>query len=130
MLDLIFLILMVIVIIKANMGEVNDTLCNVALVIGILAGILGLVQAFFLKGNSLWGLNIVVMLFAFVLKRVAQHFAKLYDQKIEEAEEQYRRAQERHARDFDNGRTVYTDDNFDDPNIRFGGGTGKNWNGK
>lgn len=130
MLDLVFLVLMLIILFKANKGEVNDTLCNVALVVGVLAGILGLVQEFFLKGGSVWILNIVVMLFAFILKRVAEHFAKLYNQKNEEAEEQYRKAQERHVRDFDNSRTVYTDDNFDDPNIRFGGGNGKNWNGK
>lgn len=130
MLDLIFFVLMIIVINKANKGEVNDTLCNVALVIGVLAGILGLVQEFFLKESSVWILDIVVMLFALVLKRVAMHFAKLHNQKIEEIEEEYRKAQERHVRDFDNSRTVYTDDNFDDPNIRFGGGNGKNWNGK
>lgn len=130
MLDLVFLILMIVIIVKANRGEVNDTLCNVALVIGVLAGILGLVQAFFLKGSSIWGLNLLVMLFAFVLKRVAEHFAKLYNKKIEEIEEEYRKAQERHSRDFDNDKTVYTDDNFDDPNIRFGGGTGNVWNGK
>lgn len=130
MLDLVFAVLMVIIIVKANKGEVNDTLCNVALVVGVLAGILGLVQAFFLKGSSFWALNIVVMLFAFVLKRVAEHFAKLYNQKKEEFEEEYRRVRELHSRDRDSDKTVYTDDNFDDPNIRFGGGNGEVWNGK
>lgn len=130
MLDLIFLVIMIIVIRKANRGEVNDTLCNVGLVVGFLAGIFGLVQAFFTKGSLLWIPNILVMLFAFVLKRTAEHFAKLYRQRQEEFEEEYRKAQERHVRDFDNSRTVYTDENFDDPNIRFGGGNGDTWNGK
>lgn len=130
MLDLVFLILMIVIIVKANHGEVNDTLCNVALVVGVLAGILGLIQQFFLKGSPYWGLNIVVMLFAFILKRVAEYCAKLHNQEIEKFEEEYRKAQERHSRDFDNDRTVYTDDNFDDPNIRFGGGNGSVWNGK
>lgn len=128
MLDLIFAVLMVVVIIKANNGEVNYVLCNVALVVGVLAGILGLVQAFFLEGSSFWILNILVMLFAFILKRVAEHFAKLHNQKIEEIEEEYRKVRERYSRDSD--KTVYTDENFDDPNIRFGGGNGSVWNGK
>lgn len=128
MLDLIFAVLMVVVIIKANNGEVNYVLCNVALVVGVLAGILGLVQAFFLEGSSFWILNVLVMLFAFILKRVAEHFAKLHNQKIEEIEEEYRKVRERYSRDSD--KTVYTDENFDDPNIRFGGGNGDSWNGK
>ena len=130
MLDLAFLVLMIIIAVKANRGVVDELLCNVALVIGILAGILGLIQAFFGDEGYYWVLNIVVMVLAVVLKRAAQQFAKLHNQKIEEIEEEYRKAQERHVRDFDNDRTVYTDDNFDDPNIRFGGGSGEVWNGK
>lgn len=130
MLDVVFFVLMVIIIYKANRGEVNDTMCNVALVVGILAGVLGLVQAFFIKGSDIWILNIFIMLFAFFLKRIAQHFAKLYFDKKEQLEEEYRKAQEIHSRHFDNDKTVYTDENFDDPNIRFGGGNGEVWNGK
>lgn len=128
MLDLIFLVLMIIIIYKANKGEVNETMCNVAIVVGVLAGVLGLVQAFFLEGSIIWILNIFVMLFAFLIKRTAKHFAKLYNQKKEEIEEEYRKAVETHSRDTD--KPVYTDETFDDPNIRFGGGTGDIWNGK
>lgn len=129
MLDLIFAILMIIILVKADKtGIVNDVLCNVALVIGVLAGILGLVQAFNAKGNYLWGLNILVMLIAFFLKRVAQHFAKLHQMKIDEIEMKYRLTLEHRTREEENG--IYTETNFDDPNIRFGGGTGENWNGK
>ncbi len=128
MLDLIFVVLMIVIIVKANNGEVNDTLCNVALVIGVLAGILGVVQTIFSSnGNSLWGLNILVMLFAFALKRVAQHFAKLHNDKIAQIEEEYRKANIHHARDNDpNSGSV----NYNDPNVRFGGGNGNVWNGK
>ncbi len=126
MLDLIFVVLMIVIIVKANNGEVNDTLCNVALVIGVLAGIFGLVQEIFNPGY-IWGLNILVMLFAFVLKRVAQHFAKLHNDKIAQIEEEYRKANIHHARDNDpNSGSV----NYNDPNVRFGGGNGDVWNGK
>lgn len=129
MLDLIFVVLMIVIIVKANNGEVNDTLCNVALVIGVLAGILGIVQAFFSQGTDfLWGLNILVMLFAFILKRVAQHFAKLHNDKIAQIEEEYRKADIYHARDIDP--TAPRDINYDDPNVRFGGGNGDVWRGK
>lgn len=129
MLDLIFAVLMIIIIVKANKGEVNDTLCNVALVIGVLAGILGLVRAFFIPGDGVfWILNIIVMLFAFVLKRVAQHFAKLYDDKIAQIEDEYRRASIHHSRDIDLSRPDNV--NYDDPNVRFGGGNGDVWRGK
>ena len=130
MLDLAFAILMVVIIVKANKGEVSDMLCNIALVVGILAGFLGLVQAFFLKGNHFWILNIVVMLFAFALKRIAQQFAKLHDQKMEEFREEYRKSLERHSRNSGRNGFSEKDYDFDDPNIRFGGGSGETWNGK
>ncbi len=126
MLDLIFLVLMIVIIVKANNGEVNDTLCNVALVIGVLAGIFGLVQEIFNPGY-IWGLNILVMLFAFVLKRVAQHFAKLHNDRIDQIEEEYRKAAARHSRDKDPNSGIA---NYDDPNVRFGGGNGGVRNGK
>lgn len=128
MLDLIFAVLMIVIVVKANNGEVNDTLCNVALVIGVLAGILGVVQAIFSSnGNYLWGLNILVMLFAFALKRVAQHLAKLHNDRIVQIEEEYRKANIHHARDKDPNSGIA---NYDDPNVRFGGGNGDVWNGK
>lgn len=119
MLDLIFLVLMIIVIVQANNGKVNDTLCDVALVIGILAGIFGLVQAFFAKNSGFWILNIIVMLMAFVLKRVAQQFAKLHNQKIEAIQEEYRKGVERRKRHH--GESEYINTDFDDPNVRFSG---------
>lgn len=130
MLDLIFCALMIIIVVKANTkGEVNDTMCNVALVIGILAGIFGLVQAFFIYGkNNLWILNIIVMLMAFFLKRVAQHFAKLHNQKIEEIQAEYLKGIERRRRHL--GESEYINTDFDDPNVRFSGGDGGAWNGK
>ena len=130
MLDLIFCALMIIIVVRANTrGEVNDTMCNVALVVGILAGVVGLVQAFFTEGeNFIWVLNIIVMLMAFVLKRVAKHFAKLHDQKIEEIQEEYRKGVERRQRHL--GESQYVNTDFDDPNVRFGGGDGEVWKGK
>lgn len=125
MLDLIFCVLMIIIIVKANNGEVNDTLCNVALVIGFLAGILGLVQAFFIRGESyFWLLNIIVMLMAFALKKVAQRFAALHDRKIEAFQEEYRKRAER--RHLNRGEVEYINTDFDDPNVRFSGSFNEN----
>lgn len=126
MLDLAFLILFIYIIYKANHGTVNDTVCDVALVIGILAGIAGLVMAFLMTDSGIWGLNIIVMLMACFLKRTAKHFAYLYNKKIEDQLEQNRKLSELHRRDFDT-KEVYNDENFDDPKIRFGGGNGENW---
>ena len=128
MLDLIFLILFIIIIVRANKGMVSGTLCNTALVIGVLAGIIGLIQAFFAEGGDyFWVLNIIVILIACALKRVAYHFAKLYRDREDEIERQYREAAKRYSRfDYENKASV----DFDDPNVRFGGGNGSNWNGK
>lgn len=132
MLDLAFLILLIYIMYKANHGEVNDTLCNVATVIGILAGVVGLVVIFFNTKSGLWILHLVVVLMAFFLKRWAKKFAELYNNKIEEnlrREEEYHKMETHHTRG-DEFKEVYNDDNFDDPNIRFGGGNGNVWNGK
>lgn len=127
MLDLTFLVLMIYIIVRANHGEVNDVICDVATVIGFLAGIVGLIVAF-IKPDAgvLWGLNLVVMLMACFLKKTAKRFAYLYNKNIEEKQEEYRKMTDLHRRDSD-VKEVYNDDNFDDPNVRFGGGTGENW---
>lgn len=120
MLDLIFCVLMIIIIVKANDGKVSDTLCNVALVIGFLAGILGLVQAFFIRGESFfWLLNIIVMLMAFALKKIAKRFAELHDRKVEAyLKESRKRAEKRH---LNRGDIEYVNTDFDDPDVRFSG---------
>lgn len=130
MLDLAFLVLLIYIMYKANHGEVNDTLCNVATVIGVLAGVTGLIVVFFEEDSGVWWLHIVVMLMAFFLKRWAKKFAELYNNKIKEnleREAKYHKMETHHTRG-DEYNAVYDDTNFDDPNIRFGGGSGKNWN--
>lgn len=124
MLHLIFLVLMIIVIVKANRGEFADTLCKVALVEGFLAGILGMVQSFFSQAansGTLGFLNFVVFILAFALKPTAKHFVKLHDNAEEERREKLRRDLERHTRDGVKD-PVYTEETFDDPELRFGKG--------
>ncbi len=87
MLDLVFLALMIITLVKAIKGDYNELLCNISLVVGILAGILGIISAFFgdVSESFLMGLlNILVIVIAFVLRPVAQHFAQLYQNKLDE----------------------------------------------
>lgn len=127
MLDLIFLVLFIIIIVRANKGMVNETLCNVALVIGVLAGIIGFVRAFFLNDDVIWIPNVIIMLIAFFLKRAADYLAKLYRDREDEIERKYQEATRRYSR-FDDKDKASID--FDDPNVRFGGGSGENWNGK
>lgn len=122
MLDLIFLVLMIIIMVKANKGEFAETLCNVALVVGFLAGILGLVLAFFTVSSYIIVLaNILVVLLAFGLKPIARHFVKLYTDAEEEQRLRLLRDKERHSRSEDTA-PVYTEENFDDPELRFGKG--------
>lgn len=125
MLDLIFLVLMIVVIVQASNGKVNDTLCDVALVIGILAGIVGLVSAFSIPGYGLfWTLNIVIMLMGLFLRKVACRFADLHNRQVEEVQEKYRKWKKLHSRD--DGKEMYKDINFDDPEVRFNGSFNEN----
>lgn len=87
MLDLLFLVLMIITLVKAIKGDYNETLCNIALVVGIIAAVLGMISALF--GNtanafSFGMLNILVLAIAVALRPVAKHFAKLYQDKLDE----------------------------------------------
>lgn len=121
MLDLVFLVLMVIVLVKANQGIFMETLCKVALVVGIFAGVAGLIAAFFMEGTGAFGLiNLAVVFFACLLKPAAKHFVKLYEQKIAQSDEEYRKAIAHYK--HDDKPDVYTEDNFDDPELRFGKG--------
>lgn len=115
---------MVLVIYKAMHGVLAETLCNFAIVVGIISALIGIVSS--ILGNAGLDkllLNIFVLIFAACLKLIARQFVKLYkDKEAQEAEK--RRAEfERHTRaESDAVSTVYNDDNFDDPEIRFGKG--------
>ncbi len=103
MLDFVFLVLMVIVILKAIKGDYNELLCNISLVVGVLAGILGIISAIFNDFSDFMGvLNVLVILIAFLLRPVAQHFAQLYQNKLDEQrriiEQEIERAQANYHR--------------------------------
>lgn len=88
MLDLIFLVLMIIIFIKAFQGTYNETLCNVALVIGIIASVIGMINCFFLdmfSPSSMGLLNLAVFLVAIFQKPAAKLLVK--NQKEKEAEQ-------------------------------------------
>ncbi len=107
MLDLVFLVLMIITLVKAIKGDYSELLCNISLVVGILAGIFGIISAFF--GNisesfSMGMLNILVIIIAFALRPAAKHFAQLYQNKLDEQqrliEEEIERARANNQRGF------------------------------
>lgn len=122
MLDLTFLALMIYVCVKANKGEYKETACNAALVVGILAGLVGCIIAITKDDSRFLFLNIIVMLMAFALRFVARHFVKLYTDKQAELTAEYERDIRLHSRFSDKIATGYTDDNFDDEELRFGKG--------
>ena len=126
MLDLIFLALLIIVIVKSMNGVFLDTLCNIATVVGIIAAIVGLVTAFFQSASSDSAplfLNIFVLLFAVLLRKIAQQFVKLYEDKQRMLAEQREAEVSRYTREDEKKRPpVYTDETFDDPELRFGKG--------
>lgn len=122
MLDLTFLALMIYVCVKANKGEYKETACNAALVVGILAGLVGCIIAITKDDFKFLFLNIIVMLMSFALRFVARHFVKLYTDKQAELTAEYERDIRLHSRFSDKIATGYTDDNFDDEELRFGKG--------
>lgn len=122
MLDLTFLALMIYVCVKANKGEYKETACNAALVVGILAGLVGCIIAITKDDSRFLFLNIIVMLMSFALRFVARHFVKLYTDKQAELTAEYERDIRLHSRFSDKIATGYTDDNFDDEELRFGKG--------
>ena len=126
MLDLIFLVLLVIVIIRAMNGIFHEALCNAATVVGIIAAIVGFVTAFFQTVSSNRAplfLNIFVLLFAVLLRKIARQFVKLYDDKQRMIAEQREAEVSRYTREDEKKRPpVYTDETFDDPELRFGKG--------
>ncbi len=92
MLDLVFLVLMIIVLRKSLKGDFNLLMCNIATVVGVAAAIIGIISEFF-SDSSMSGfmgvMNIFVLIIAIVLKPAAKHFAKLYQDKVDEATRAY-----------------------------------------
>ncbi|MCM1165213.1 MAG: hypothetical protein NC299_06435 [Lachnospiraceae bacterium] len=124
MLDLVFLALMLTVLIFAFRGEFKETLCTVATVVGIVAAIVGLVSGFLKKGAGAAPLlNIAVLIIAALLRMAALQFVKLHEDKEREEREKLEAAVSRYSRDTDKKLDpVYTEENFDDPELRFGKG--------
>lgn len=123
MLDLVFLAVAIFAIAKASKGEYNETACNISLVVGVIAGLVG---CFFgiSRGEGMFVfLNVIVMVGAFGIRFAARHLAKLYVEKLIADEEAREREIRSHARFSDpNKAPVYTDDTFDDEELRFGKG--------
>lgn len=123
MLDLVLTALLIYIFVKANKGEYKETACNIALVVGILAAIVGFVTAFFRDDSTFAVLNVIVMLIAFGIRFAAQHLVKLYlEKEIADAEQREHDAYLHSKFDDPNKKPVYTEDNFDDEELRFGKG--------
>ena len=123
MLDLAFLAVGIFVIAKASKGEYHETACNIALVVGIIAGIFGCVTGISKSMGFYVTLNIIVIIGAFGLRFAARYLAKLYvEQQIADTEawEEERRKRARFSNP--DKPPVYTDETFDDEELRFGKG--------
>lgn len=118
---LVFLVVFVITLIKAVRGSYSETLCNVASALGIVSSIAGLIVGLFTDMPDVVAvLYVGIMIFSFFIKRIARQFDKLHRQKIEEELDRIAQEERRYA-EMDAKPAVYTEDNFDDPNLRFNG---------
>lgn len=126
MLVIVFMVLSAVVIYHARWGEFKKTLCNVAVASGLLAGIAGLVVTFVqVSSNNKAALIVylLVMIYAALLRRTAKRFVKLYEDKQREEAEKLNAYRARHNRGSDEELPpCYTDETFDDPELRFGKG--------
>lgn len=125
MLDLVFLVFLLITLFFALRGVYKETICNIATVVGILAAIIGFVVMFLQSSSNdptPVFLRVIELVFAFALRFIARHFVKLYNDKNAENERKLNESISRYTREDPNAKTVYNDDNFDDPEIRFGKG--------
>lgn len=123
MLDLAFLAVAIFVITKASKGEYHETACNIALVVGIIAGVLGCVTGISKSLGLFVTLNVIVIIGAFGIRFAAKHLAKLYnDKQIADTEAWERERRERARFSNPDRPPVYTDETFDDEELRFGKG--------
>lgn len=126
MLDLFFLVFLLITLFFALRGVYKETLCNIATVVGILAAIIGFVVMFMQSPSNdptPVFLRVIELVFAFMLRFISRHFVKLYNDKIDEEQRKINESISRYTRDDQNAKPpVYNDNNFDDPELRFGKG--------
>lgn len=126
MLDLAFLVVAVIAIVKANKGEYSEFFCNLAMIVGIIAGVVGCVVGIMAGQGMFVFLNIIVMVGAFGLRFAAKRLVQLtLDKEIadrEAMEEAMNREPKMRVRLTKDDKPVYTDENFDDEELRFGKG--------
>lgn len=124
MLDLAFILIGIFIIVKACKGEYKETACNIAFVVGIIAGVVGSIVAADRHDDFMLIPNIIVMIYAFLIRFAARHLANKYIEKRKaEKEDALEREMYLHSRYNDpNRKNVYADDNFDDEELRFGKG--------
>lgn len=125
MLDLAFLILFIIVIMRSLRGHFDEMLSNIAIVVGVLAGFLGI----FVNGmvnlassNKMILLNVIVVIVAIGQRYAAQHLAKMYNDKIEQSRQALEKDIELHSRKRDGSAYQIAEADFDNEEIRFGKG--------
>lgn len=133
MLDLIFLVLFIYIIVRSLKGYYNEKLCNVAMVIGILAAVAGIfLYSYTRQSNSdkMFSLNMLVLGIAIAQRYAARHFAKLYNDKIEQSRKNLERDIELHSRKRNGSNYQIAESDFDNEEIRFGKGGFKHYDGR
>ena len=125
MLDLAFLILFIIVIFRSLKGHFDELLSNIAIVVGVIAGFLGIFISGMENlsgGNRMILLNVVVIVSAVGQRYAAKHFAKLYHEKTEKSRKKLEEDIEMHSRKRDGLDYQIAEADFDNEEIRFGKG--------
>lgn len=104
-------------------GKFKAMLCNITMCVGIAASLFGIVTIFILsppRAALLFVLYMVALVFSILLRKMAKHFVTLYEDKRRETEEKLNEIRLRRGDTED--KPYYTDETFDDPELRFGKG--------
>lgn len=114
---------MVITLLCAMRGVYKEMLCIITMIVGIAASIAGIAVTFIIlppNGAVVFILYMIVLVFSLLIKKMAMHFVTLYENKRREIIERQLELLKR--MEDPNERPYYTDETFDDPELRFGKG--------
>lgn len=122
MLDLIFLVLFIIAILRSLKGQYDEKFCVITTIIGIVAAFTGIIICGISGDKNMIYMNFLVLIIAIAQRYAARHLAKMYNDKIEQSRQDLEKDIELHSRKRDGSDYQIADADFDNEEIRFGKG--------
>lgn len=114
---------MAVVFARAMRGEFNNMLCIVTMTTGAVASLTGIVMAIAYGNSFPLILYIAVLIFSFFIKKMAMRFVVLYEEKQRARLERLNEIRLGRGRETgEEPQPYYTEETFDDPELRFGKG--------